>query len=60
MLQNVWEPLTYGVLKLYFVPNRKKLAQNLQEAEETIEATNSKCASLEKRSEEHTSELQSR
>ena len=28
--------------------NRKKLAQRLQEAEETIEATNSKCASLEK------------
>ena len=30
------------------VPNRKKLAQRLQDAEETIEATNSKCASLEK------------
>lgn len=28
--------------------NRKKLAQRLQDAEETIEATNSKCASLEK------------
>ena len=31
-----------------FCVNRKKLAQRLQEAEETIEATNSKCASLEK------------
>ena len=30
------------------VLNRKKLAARLQEAEETIEATNSKCASLEK------------
>jgi peptidoglycan hydrolase CwlO-like protein len=28
--------------------NRKKLAQRLQDAEETIEATNSKCSSLEK------------
>ena len=28
--------------------NRKKLAQRLQEAEEQIEAVNSKCASLEK------------
>ncbi len=28
--------------------NRKKLAQRLQEAEESIEAVNSKCASLEK------------
>ena len=28
--------------------NRKKLAQRLQEAEENIEAVNSKCASLEK------------
>lgn len=27
---------------------RKKLAQRLQDAQETIEATNSKCASLEK------------
>lgn len=29
-------------------PCRKKLAQRLQEAEEQIEAVNSKCASLEK------------
>ena len=28
--------------------NRKKLAQRLQDAEEAIEAANSKCASLEK------------
>ena len=28
--------------------NRKKLAQRLQEAEESIEAVNAKCASLEK------------
>ena len=28
--------------------NRKKLAQRLQDAEESIEAVNSKCASLEK------------
>ena len=33
---------------LLFCHNRKKLAQRLQDAEETIEATNSKCASLEK------------
>ena len=31
-----------------FLSNRKKLAQRLQDAEEMIEATNSKCASLEK------------
>lgn len=32
----------------YVAPCRKKLAQRLQEAEEQIEAVNSKCASLEK------------
>lgn len=32
----------------YFLCHRKKLAQRLQEAEEHIEAVNSKCASLEK------------
>lgn len=31
-----------------FVPFRKKLTQRLQEAEESIEAMNSKCSSLEK------------
>lgn len=31
-----------------FTFHRKKLAQRLQEAEEQIEAVNSKCASLEK------------
>ena len=33
---------TYGVLKAYLVPNRKKLAQPPKEAEETSKATNSK------------------
>ena len=32
----------------YYYYERKKLAQRLQDAEEQIEATNSKCASLEK------------
>ena len=40
--------ITYGALEAYLVPNRKKLAQPLQKAEETSEATNSKCVSLEK------------
>lgn len=35
-------------LKQNIMLNRKKLAQRLQEAEEQIEAVNSKCASLEK------------
>lgn len=33
---------------MVFTFDRKKLAQRLQEAEEQIEAVNSKCASLEK------------
>lgn len=33
---------------LFVSVNRKKLAQRLQEAEEQVEAVNSKCASLEK------------
>ena len=33
---------------IWQILNRKKLAQRLQEAEEQIEAVNSKCASLEK------------
>ena len=33
---------------LSFVLPRKKLAQRLQDAEETIEAVNAKCSSLEK------------
>lgn len=38
----------YKTLFLVFTFDRKKLAQRLQEAEEQIEAVNSKCASLEK------------
>lgn len=34
--------------ELYFQSPRKKLAQRLQDAEEHVEAVNSKCASLEK------------
>lgn len=37
-----------NVAIIEYVLNRKKLAQRLQEAEEQIEAVNSKCASLEK------------
>lgn len=40
--------ICFSSLNLPLLSNRKKLAQRLQEAEETIEATNSKCASLEK------------
>ena len=39
-------------------PNRKKLAQRLQEAEEQIEAVNSKCASLEKTKQRLQSEVE--
>lgn len=38
--------------------NRKKLAQRLQEAEEQIEAVNSKCASLEKTKQRLQSEME--
>ena len=38
--------------------NRKKLAQRLQEAEEQIEAVNSKCASLEKTKQRLQSEVE--
>lgn len=40
------------------VLNRKKLAQRLQEAEEQIEAVNSKCASLEKTKQRLQSEME--
>ena len=45
---NHTEPAIRTRIALLFCHNRKKLAQRLQDAEETIEATNSKCASLEK------------
>lgn len=38
--------------------NRKKLAQRLQEAEEQMEAVNSKCASLEKTKQRLQSEME--
>lgn len=44
--------------KSALVSNRKKLAQRLQEAEEQIEAVNSKCASLEKTKQRLQSEVE--
>lgn len=47
---------TERLITLY--SNRKKLAQRLQEAEEQIEAVNSKCASLEKTKQRLQSEVE--
>lgn len=46
------------VAVIEYVLNRKKLAQRLQEAEEQIEAVNSKCASLEKTKQRLQSEME--
>lgn len=45
-------------MQIYLLFNRKKLAQRLQEAEEQIEAVNSKCASLEKTKQRLQSEVE--
>lgn len=37
-----------AITNIFGFPSRKKLAQRLQDAEEHVEAVNSKCASLEK------------
>ena len=43
---------------MQLLSNRKKLAQRLQDAEEQIEAVNSKCASLEKTKQRLQSEVE--
>ena len=40
--------IVLGLYKVYFLSNRKKLAQRLQDAEEAVEAVNAKCSSLDK------------
>lgn len=47
-----------SVVIIEYVLNRRKLAQRLQEAEEQIEAVNSKCASLEKTKQRLQSEME--
>lgn len=48
ILLTKWEPYLLTKWELYLQSSRKKLAQRLQDAEEHVEAVNSKCASLEK------------
>ena len=48
MYHNTFIMIVLGLCKVYFLSNRKKLAQRLQDAEEAVEAVNAKCSSLEK------------
>ena len=54
--KNIWK--SFSGKQILSFSNRKKLAQRLQEAEEQIEAENSKCASLEKTKQRLQSEVE--